>query len=298
MRAPYPHHTLRTPHTQTVKFIGRTQFKAGIWVGVDLDQAIGKNDGTVQGVDYFKAGKNHGLFTRSRFVQPIALRKMPPAANGTTVAVGLEGKGWAQGGGSGSEVGGFYWGDKTSRESELSSIDDEIKSLVNVRQNKGRQYAAIVAKQASTDAQEASKLKQMTKLLKGFPRGFDPNQAAAVASTSAAAAAISSGPGGQPGAGGGGQGVAEGLAAAEAAGASQAAAAIAAQGTAQAGAGNLLRGDGGGGGGGGGGNGGGGGGQAAAGAAAGAGAKPMSLKDSDKYVSGERDKETDREKES
>ena len=81
-------------------------------------------------------------------------------------------KGWAQGGGSGSEVGGFYWGDKTSRESELSSIDDEIKSLVNVRQNKGRQYAAIVANGTPLSCSRTSRASSRWRACRGRkPRG-------------------------------------------------------------------------------------------------------------------------------
>ncbi|XP_064651713.1 kinesin-like protein KIF13A isoform X3 [Lineus longissimus] len=47
-----------------VKFIGPTEFASGPWVGVELDQPQGKNDGTVKGVRYFKARSRSGIFVR------------------------------------------------------------------------------------------------------------------------------------------------------------------------------------------------------------------------------------------
>jgi hypothetical protein len=46
----------------TVRFVGATQFAAGEWVGIELDDADGKNDGAVQGVRYFECAPQHGLF--------------------------------------------------------------------------------------------------------------------------------------------------------------------------------------------------------------------------------------------
>jgi len=50
--------------TGTVKFIGITKFSLGTWIGIALDKALGKNDGTVKGVSYFTCEKEHGLFVR------------------------------------------------------------------------------------------------------------------------------------------------------------------------------------------------------------------------------------------
>ena len=47
-----------------MRFFGTTHFQAGTWVGVELDQALGKNDGLVQGERYFQTQPNHGLFIR------------------------------------------------------------------------------------------------------------------------------------------------------------------------------------------------------------------------------------------
>ncbi|KAI3649159.1 hypothetical protein MP228_007013 [Amoeboaphelidium protococcarum] len=45
-----------------IRYIGKTQFKAGVWVGIELESASGKNDGSVQGVRYFNCTDGHGLF--------------------------------------------------------------------------------------------------------------------------------------------------------------------------------------------------------------------------------------------
>jgi len=48
-----------------VVFVGPTQFAAGEWVGVELDDAVGKNDGSVNGVRYFSCKPLHGVFAKA-----------------------------------------------------------------------------------------------------------------------------------------------------------------------------------------------------------------------------------------
>ncbi|KAJ2657862.1 hypothetical protein IWW48_004326 [Coemansia sp. RSA 1200] len=48
----------------TVRFVGKTAFRSGYWVGIEYDEPVGKNDGSVDGVSYFKCPPNHGSFVR------------------------------------------------------------------------------------------------------------------------------------------------------------------------------------------------------------------------------------------
>ncbi len=41
---------------------------AGEWCGIDLDQPIGSNDGSVAGVRYFRSQPNHGMFAPEQYV--------------------------------------------------------------------------------------------------------------------------------------------------------------------------------------------------------------------------------------
>ncbi|KAM7533235.1 hypothetical protein Aperf_G00000119913 [Anoplocephala perfoliata] len=57
----------------TIRYIGETQFAPGIWYGVELSKAVGKNDGSVEGVRYFTCEPKHGVFAPAS-----RLQKLPP----------------------------------------------------------------------------------------------------------------------------------------------------------------------------------------------------------------------------
>ncbi|RWS12240.1 Kinesin-like protein KIF13A [Dinothrombium tinctorium] len=50
--------------TGVVAFIGTTHFASGVWVGVALDSPQGKNNGSVNGVQYFSCKQRYGIFVR------------------------------------------------------------------------------------------------------------------------------------------------------------------------------------------------------------------------------------------
>ncbi|KAL4218427.1 Kinesin-like protein kif13b [Mactra antiquata] len=50
--------------TGVVQFVGNVEFATGPWVGVELDLPEGKNNGSVNGIPYFKCRARHGIFVR------------------------------------------------------------------------------------------------------------------------------------------------------------------------------------------------------------------------------------------
>ena len=73
---------LQDGQTAKVQFVGQTHFAAGGWVGVVLDNATGKNDGSIQGRRYFDCQPGHGMFVRPAV--PKILDRITPKANGST----------------------------------------------------------------------------------------------------------------------------------------------------------------------------------------------------------------------
>lgn len=47
-----------------IAYLGETQFSPGQWAGVVLNDLVGKNDGSVNGVRYFECQPLQGIFTR------------------------------------------------------------------------------------------------------------------------------------------------------------------------------------------------------------------------------------------
>merc|ERR1719233_1061312 len=68
----------------TVAYIGATQFAAGKWIGLVLDEPKGKNDGSVQGKTYFSCKENHGMFVRQTQIKVLGSNENSPARSSKT----------------------------------------------------------------------------------------------------------------------------------------------------------------------------------------------------------------------
>lgn len=79
----------------TVRFLGQTHFAAGDWVGVELEDDSGKNDGAVQGTRYFDCEMGRGMFVRPAALTilqaappPQPRAAAPPVRRGSRQSVG------------------------------------------------------------------------------------------------------------------------------------------------------------------------------------------------------------------
>lgn len=54
-----------------VRFAGTTSFATGKWIGIELDEPRGKNDGSVKDERFFNCKPLHGMFIRPSQVKLI-----------------------------------------------------------------------------------------------------------------------------------------------------------------------------------------------------------------------------------
>jgi len=47
-----------------IRYIGYPLFKSGLWYGIELNEPIGNNNGTIDKIQYFKCQDNYGFFTQ------------------------------------------------------------------------------------------------------------------------------------------------------------------------------------------------------------------------------------------
>lgn len=59
----------------TVRYVGKITGIKGNWVGLELDDKEGKNDGMAKGKQYFSCQENHGIFCKAKMIKPLVVRK-------------------------------------------------------------------------------------------------------------------------------------------------------------------------------------------------------------------------------
>lgn len=69
-----------------IRFHGTTAFAPGEWVGIELEAATGKNDGSVKGDRYFHCEANHGMFLRAAGISRILEEPETQGGNGDKAA--------------------------------------------------------------------------------------------------------------------------------------------------------------------------------------------------------------------
>jgi hypothetical protein len=64
-----------------VRFFGQTHFQVGDWIGIELEEKTGKNDGSVRGERYFDCPMGYGMFVKpmmATIVAPVPAAKPAP----------------------------------------------------------------------------------------------------------------------------------------------------------------------------------------------------------------------------
>ena len=68
-----------------IRYIGNAAFATGVWLGLELPDDKGKNDGSINGERYFECQPGFGIFVRPESITEI-LEHPPVATNGKPIS--------------------------------------------------------------------------------------------------------------------------------------------------------------------------------------------------------------------
>lgn len=75
-----------------IRWLGRGAFAAGDWIGLELPDDSGKNDGSVKGERYFECAPGHGMMIRREAISTVLMQPPPSvkakSANGAVTKPG------------------------------------------------------------------------------------------------------------------------------------------------------------------------------------------------------------------
>lgn len=55
-----------------IRFVGNLHFTTGEWIGIELDNPSGKNDGSAKGERYFECAPGYGMFLKPSMIACVA----------------------------------------------------------------------------------------------------------------------------------------------------------------------------------------------------------------------------------
>ncbi|KAL1965506.1 hypothetical protein VTN77DRAFT_5589 [Rasamsonia byssochlamydoides] len=158
----------------TVRFVGSTHFAPGEWIGVELDEPTGKNDGSVQGERYFDCEHGFGMFIRPSAVAAVIAPSEQPRR---------ESKQLSKPGGNGAPAGRSQSGSASGPSSAVKRTSGSLSSTAPKRNSASGPSTSSASRAAPSSRTPRSPTKSPTKQLghPSRPASFSGKPSATVA---------------------------------------------------------------------------------------------------------------------
>ncbi|CAJ1365328.1 unnamed protein product [Effrenium voratum] len=164
-----------------VGFAGDTEFAPGKWIGVILDTADGKNDGSVKDKQYFTCKPQHGLFVRPQNIvqvldpngKPLLRRKSLSRSRSSLSSSGKKEALPEESPLASSPSPAFSWKEpleeanrqKAAQEQQLQEMSAQLKAMQNTKDECGRgmQEAMLASEEATRRSKELAEQLELSK---------------------------------------------------------------------------------------------------------------------------------------